>query len=266
MVNNQQPTGEEAVPLEGGRTHRAVLKVGATVRRPTGTWTLGVHALLNHLEARGYPGAPRVLGIDSQGREVLTYVPGQVVWPNNVDLVASDEALESIAQRVRWYHDLVADFDPAPYDWSDRSRDPTSEAEVLCHNDLAAWNLVLSAGEWVFIDWDLAAPGRRTWDVAWALISLVPFAPDSGLDDDRVSNRIRVFCDGYGLDRLSHDVVHIAHERAAQEAERIHLLGGAGQLPYARLLAEGHFDVWSALERHIFRHAKAWTTAAFGIT
>jgi Phosphotransferase enzyme family len=265
MVDYQDSTGEETIPLKGGRTHTAVLKVGSTVRRPTGSWTPGVHALLHHLEERGYGGAPCVLGIDSQGREVLTYVSGRVVWPDNFYLVGADEALQSIAHRVRWYHDVVADFDGAGYDWSERSRDSSRNAEVLCHNDLAAWNLVLSADGWVFIDWDLAAPGRRAWDVAWALISLVPFTPDGGLDDERVGKRIRVFCEAYGLDHLSRDIVHIAYQRAAQEAKRICLRGGAGEPPYARLLAEGHLEVWSALERHIFRHVEVWTTAAFGV-
>ncbi len=38
-----------------------------------------MHALLRHLEARGFAGAPRVLGLDEQGREVLSYLPGETV-------------------------------------------------------------------------------------------------------------------------------------------------------------------------------------------
>jgi hypothetical protein len=117
---------------------------------------------------------------------------------------------------------------------------------------------------WVFIDWDLAAPGRRAWDVAWALLSLVPLGPDSNLENEAVGQRIRVFCESYGLDYISSDILKIAHERAAREAERIHLLGVAGKAPYTRLLAEGHFEIWTEIERHVSRHLKVWTSVAFG--
>jgi hypothetical protein len=48
-----------------------VERVGDTIRRGTGPWTPAVHALLRHLEAVGFDAAPRVLGFDEQGREVL---------------------------------------------------------------------------------------------------------------------------------------------------------------------------------------------------
>jgi hypothetical protein len=33
-----------------------------------------VHALLQHLESHGFTSCPRLLGIDAQGREMLTYL------------------------------------------------------------------------------------------------------------------------------------------------------------------------------------------------
>ena len=47
--------------------------MGDTVRRPAGPWTPAVHALLHHLEAAGFEAAPRALGLDSEGREVVSY-------------------------------------------------------------------------------------------------------------------------------------------------------------------------------------------------
>jgi hypothetical protein len=38
-----------------------------------------VHALLRHLEDVGFDDAPRALGFDNQGREMLTYLPGDTV-------------------------------------------------------------------------------------------------------------------------------------------------------------------------------------------
>jgi hypothetical protein len=57
--------------------HRRVIRLGDTVRRPTQPWTPAVHALLQHLEEVGFPYSPRVLGIDKEGREILTYLDGE---------------------------------------------------------------------------------------------------------------------------------------------------------------------------------------------
>jgi hypothetical protein len=65
--------GEKAL-LTGGRITQGVVRVGNTVRRPTGPHTPFVHSLLRHLEEVGFDGAPRVLGIDEQGREILTFI------------------------------------------------------------------------------------------------------------------------------------------------------------------------------------------------
>jgi hypothetical protein len=37
-----------------------------------------VERLLRHLEQRGWSGAPRFLGVDEQGRGVLSYMAGHV--------------------------------------------------------------------------------------------------------------------------------------------------------------------------------------------
>jgi hypothetical protein len=71
-----------------------VVRVGDTVRRPIGPHTAAVHALLSYLHAAGFAGAPRPLGIDEQGREVLSFIPGTVPWPDRFDLLepgASDD-------------------------------------------------------------------------------------------------------------------------------------------------------------------------------
>jgi hypothetical protein len=73
----------EEIPLAGGNVSGGVVRVGDTVRRPAGPWTPAVHALLDHLHAVGFRGAPRPLGLDDRGREVLTYVPGPVAHPDS---------------------------------------------------------------------------------------------------------------------------------------------------------------------------------------
>ncbi len=56
----------DEVPLVGGMDPRwAPVRVGNTVRRPAGSQP-GVAALLRHLEAVGFDGAPRHLGVDAE--------------------------------------------------------------------------------------------------------------------------------------------------------------------------------------------------------
>lgn len=249
------------VELSGGNTREGIVRIANTVRRPTGPWTPGVHALLEHLWQKGFDGAPRVHGIDADGREILDYVDGDVVHPSHERLLASDEALAEVARAIRRFHDAAASFtEHDAHVWSDRGSDPTGPTEILCHNDLAPWNLVRTGdARWVFIDWDLAAPGRRSWDLAWALLSLVPLIPDSGLDDLQTRQRVAVFIRSYGIDEFPEDdVFAVAVERCRREADLIHRLGATGEKPYARLLAEGHGEIWRAAEIHIAANCSAW--------
>jgi hypothetical protein len=73
--------------LPGGRSFGAV-RAGDEVRRPAQPWTATVHSVLRHLEDAGFDGAPRARGLDEQGRERLTFLPGQTMgegtspWPD----------------------------------------------------------------------------------------------------------------------------------------------------------------------------------------
>jgi hypothetical protein len=69
--------------LTGGRLTPGVVQVGDTARRPTSPPFAFVHELLRHLEWAGFTAAPRFLGIDRRGREILSYLDGQV--PDNLD-------------------------------------------------------------------------------------------------------------------------------------------------------------------------------------
>jgi hypothetical protein len=191
-------------PLRGGSVS-TVVRVGDTVRRQPGRRF--VRELLGFLERSGWGGAPRFLGVDEQGREILTFVDGYVPWQerdaagvtgvagvsevSNVSGVAAEASLVRVAELVRGFHDLTAGTPLA------------GDAEVVCHNDLAPNNTVYSpdgAGlrPVAFIDWDLAAPGRRIHDVAhvcWQYLGLGP-----GTVAGPAARGIRLICDAYRLD------------------------------------------------------------------
>src|SRR5579862_4266753 len=100
-------TGTE-IPLSGGNMSSGVVRVGGTVRRPAGPWTPAVHALLTHLHDAGFDGAPRPLGLDEQGREVLTFIPGAVAWSGHFHLLDGEVQVRRAARLIREFHDAVA--------------------------------------------------------------------------------------------------------------------------------------------------------------
>jgi Ser/Thr protein kinase RdoA (MazF antagonist) len=196
--------------LAGGNVAAGVVRVGDTVRKPAGFWTPAVEALLAFLEARGFSGAPRALGRDDRGRQVLEYV-----------------------------------------------------ADLVCHHDLAPWNLVLGAERWVFIDWDGAGPGSRLWDLAYAVKGFVPL--EDGGDPAADGPRLRAMADGYGLSFAQRERLPAlieAHTRGMADL----LENGArtGTQPWARLHAEGHGTYWTASADYIDRHQATWRRALGG--
>ena len=197
-----------------------VVRVGDTVRRPSAPHTEGTHAWLRHVRTAGFTAVPEPLGRDEQGREVLTWIDGDVALPPYPAWACTDELLVSVAQLLRAMHDASAGFDPTPYTWNDELRDPVS-GNTMCHNDLCLENLVVRNGRVVaFLDFDFLAPGRAVTDVVATTRFVVPLRSparrDPWQDEDDVYRRLRLFADSYGLsdeDRVT--FVTVLEERRA---------------------------------------------------
>ena len=188
----------------GGNLNAAV-RVGNTVRRSTGPWTPAVHALLRYLEAKRFP-APRVRGIDEQGREILQFIPGEAHSGTFEAMPAgvwADEHLIAAAKLMRRYHDVVAGFTP-PADAMWRLVAPT-RAEVICHNDWSPWNALFQKDHFALtLDWDLAGPGTRLWDIANAAYAWAPLTSDKArFKIEEQARRLRLFLDSYRLEDRS---------------------------------------------------------------
>jgi Ser/Thr protein kinase RdoA (MazF antagonist) len=80
----------------------------------------------------------------------------------------TDEALVSVAELLHEYHHAVAGFDPTRHTWP--ASPPQSFAgQLVNHNDPNLDNVVFRDRRAVaLIDFDLASPGSRLWDVACA--------------------------------------------------------------------------------------------------
>jgi hypothetical protein len=78
MAVDRDDGAGEGEPLVGDGVTPGIVRIGDTVRRPVRPFTATIQAYLAHLRSVGFTGAPVPLGIDGQGREVLSYVPGDV--------------------------------------------------------------------------------------------------------------------------------------------------------------------------------------------
>lgn len=244
-------------PLAGNATS-GVVRVGDTVRRPAGPWTDTVDAFLAHLHEVGFPGAPRPLGRDEQGRQVLEYVDGDVGDP---DTGYPPRDLASIGRMLRDFHQASAEFTaPAGARWG--TLIPPDRVELIGHHDPAPWNLVRRSRGWALIDWDAAGPGSRLWDLAYTAQTAVPLRPDRPVADGLPG--LRALANGYGLDEADRlALVGLLPQRADAMVRMLRSAATEGLQPWTRIWAEdGHY--WEAVARHLARHATAWTAALLG--
>ena len=131
---------DEQVLASDGVTY--VVQVGDTVRRPVRPFTATIQTYLKHLHDRGFHEAPRPLGYDDQGREVLSFVEGDVPQEPLPDYACTDDVLVPLGRLIRRLHDAAADFTP-PVDavWGGIPGTPAGvvplfdKPELIAHQD-----------------------------------------------------------------------------------------------------------------------------------
>ncbi|MFI7276006.1 phosphotransferase enzyme family protein [Streptomyces sp. NPDC049879] len=258
---------EQEVPLTGGNVSAGVARAGDTVRRPAGPWTPAVHALLRHLHASGFDAAPRPLGIDGRGREILGHAPGTTLWPDRMDELAPAGRLARVARLIRAFHDAAATFTPPPdAAWQRLLPVLDDGPAVIGHGDIAPWNLVADGpeGPWVLIDWDGAGPTTRLWDLAYACHGFVRLtaAPPFGRPDDENAARLRVFADAYGLDEAQRRaLVPLLGRRIRGMYDFLRERAAVGEEPWATHWRTGHGDAWLGDAEYIEARSALWARA-----
>ncbi len=248
-------------PLAGGNVSSGVVRVGDTVRRPAGPWTPAVHALLSYLRSAGFEGAPEPLGIDDQGREVLSFIPGTVAWGAGFELLQPAASLTRAARLIRDFHDAVTEFVP-PADAQWQVNVPADRFEIIAHHDLAPWNLVVGE-RWAFIDWDMAAPGSRLWDLAWAVLGFIPLSANPQFQPPDADERLRTFVDAYGLDdeEQRRRLAGLLAPRARSMYQFLADRAAEGIQPWLTLWHQGHGDAWRRDANYLESHFARWQVA-----
>jgi hypothetical protein len=247
--------------LVGGMDPRyAPVRVGDTVRRSAGPSRVAVRDLLLHLESVGFDGAPRHLGTDEQGREVLSWIEGDVPLPPYPAWAMTDRALADLGRLVRRLHDATATFRSTSADWSTQWSDPDG-GPVICHNDLFPENLVFRDGRVVaLIDFAMAAPARPLWDVAiaaeiWGPLGDPHRRDQHPLDLDGIE-RIGVLARGYGLEPdRAEELVDVVIQTRAQSIANIRAeIAGGNESWIGHWVEAGGDDRAAADDAWIARH------------
>lgn len=245
---------EDEQELAGGNAGGRVVRVGSTVRKP---WTESTPSVLAFMAAVRDNGVdiPAVFDPDDQGRQVLEFIPGQLAL--EAEPLTRGE-LQRVGGMVRAIHDASGSFVPAP-DASWTSAIPAPGDELVCHNDLAPWNLILGE-RWVFIDWDAAAPSTRLWDLAYAAQSFT--LSNTRQDPREAAQNLAAFVDGYGAGReLREHLPEALHRRAAAMYRLLRTAHDAGREPWGPMYGQGHGDHWRGATGYALRHRALWSEA-----
>jgi hypothetical protein len=175
---------KEEILLIGGQQTHGIVRIGNTVRRPLKENAAFVHQLLTFLETQGFQPAPRFLGMDEQGREILTYIEGKTLPGTGYKL--SDEQLIAITKLILHLHDLTAGCSLK------------GQAEIVAHHDIGPHNIIFKGRIPIgLIDWDEAAPGTRLRDFANAIWCCVDLS-NRQWDTHEQARRMQLMCQAYG--------------------------------------------------------------------
>lgn len=200
------PVDPEVELTGGGRS--TVHRRGDVVLRPSRPWSASVVSLLNHLREAGFDASPHPVGtgFDPDGREALTFVPGQVLHP----ATWSDEAITDVGALLRRLHEAVASFTPPPdavwQPWFGRTLG--AGPRIVSHCDTGPWNVLARDGRPVaLLDWEFAGPvdplvelAQAAWLHAQLMGDRVAALQGNGSVQDR-AHQLRLLVDGYGLPR-----------------------------------------------------------------
>ncbi len=264
--------GAHEIPLQGGDGTDGVVRVGDTVRRPMGPHSELVHRLLNQLEEADVDCVPRFLGIDEQGREVLSWIEGEVAgrpWP---EWVADPERATSVARLLRRLDDALAQIglpdDTAVRSWLSGAPEPVGPvASFLGHRDVTPENTVFRDGRAVaLLGFDLVSPSSRVDEVVnlllWWAGWMAPEDRSLVFADVEPGERGRLLVDAYGLSQEEKEWVVPVSISAAQQSwhwlkHRAEDLGGG----WRRMWDEGAGDrirrreQWIVSEQDALRRA-----------
>jgi thiamine kinase-like enzyme len=223
-----------------------VARIGDRVYRSTGFWSPTVHRLLQHLQNKNFLYSPKFFSMDREW-EVLEFIPGVVPQYPFPDFVLSHDSISRAAKMLRGFHDATRDFVHLS---SDRWQIPElwrEPVEVVCHNDFSPYNTVFRDGLPVaMIDFDVAAPGPRVWDLAFAVYRFTHLCEISNgliISETALRDEIKLFCSQYGLE-TDREVLEMIPVRLTVLCSTIERLASEDHAGVIKNVEDGHLDFY----------------------
>jgi len=195
------------------------------VRRPPGPNPQLARDVLVHLEHVGFDAAPRWLGVDDDGRDILSWLEGETftersrlhpfVGDPSLKVNFTDVQLAAVFRLLRRYHDAF-------------------ETHLVCHGDFGPWNIVWRDGLPVgLIDFDDVRHGDASEDVAYALRAFVSYG-FAEAEPRELVRRTRLALDAYGRDFDVPAILAEEYERVEARCRRNGWNRALARLPVER--------------------------------
>ncbi|MFK8009894.1 MAG: phosphotransferase [Saprospiraceae bacterium] len=171
------------IKLTGGRSTESVVKIGNHVHRSMSSNAPFIHELLQHLEKHNFSFSPKFIGIDKKGREILSFINGEVL----VGEKFNDQQIIGAVKILRQFHDIAA------------KSNLCKNQETICHHDFAPWNIIFENNFPVgIIDFDDSAPGARIDDLAYFIWTFLELGNDL-VDEETQIQKLVLICKKYEL-------------------------------------------------------------------
>ncbi|GLO66092.1 MULTISPECIES: aminoglycoside phosphotransferase family protein [Oceanobacillus] len=254
--------------LTGGNLSN-VYRLGETTRRELKAESTKIHKLLKHLENKGFSYAPKFLGIDEKGREILSFIEGEAGNYPLKEYMWSNDVLKEIAKMLRLYHDAVSDF-PSLNELKPMDNTPDN-IEIICHNDFAIYNIIFNREKPIgIIDFDVIAPGPRLWDIAYTLYTCVPLSrhyhTEKGEivhynptdDAKRKKQRVELFFESYGNVGIKEGYLEMVLLRLEGLCKYMIRKANEGEVAFQEMIDEGHLEHYHKDIKFIREHGKEW--------
>jgi len=234
--------------LTGGSIN-TVTRKGDVVFRNGGEWVPAVHKVLEYLNNSGFSYSPKPLGVVPDGREMISFLPGESMMRPWRQPMFDDDGLIQAAKMLRSLHNITQKLTfPKDTKWQFIKAGKNTD-QIIRHGDLGPWNTLWQGDKLTgLIDWDFAEPGDAITDLAQLIAYFVPFKSGANWEEAGFKQqpdyrqRLSVIQKAYGKDYTEQDIILALDKLQTLEISRIKKFGAKDIYPWDKWLKDGEAE------------------------